>query len=338
MEYRRLGRSGLQVSPICLGAMMFGGPTEERESAAIIAAARDAGVNFLDTADVYVRGRSEEIVGRCIAGERDRWVLATKVFGAMGEGPNGRGLGRKWMMQACRESLRRLGTDYVDLYYLHHPDHGTPLEETVAAMGDLIRAGHVRYWGVSNHRAWQMAEMCAIADRLGLPRPVACQPLYNAMNRGAEVEVLPACAHFGIGVVPYSPLARGVLTGKYRPGEPPEEGSRAARQDRRLMETEFRADSLRLSQRVAEYARARGGGVTPVGLALNWVLNNAIVTSVIAGPRTMEQWRGYLAALEEPFTAEDEAFFDGLVPAGHVSTHGYTDPNDPVLGRVVRRV
>jgi aryl-alcohol dehydrogenase-like predicted oxidoreductase len=334
MDHRRLGRSGLHISTLCLGTMMFGDQTTEREATEIVAAARDAGVNFLDTADRYAMGRSEEILGRCVSGERDRWVVATKVYGAMGGGPNQHGLGRKWIMEEVRHSLRRLGTDYIDLYYLHHPDHDTPLEETVMAFGDLIRRGDIRYWGVSNHKAWRIAEMCAIADRLGIPRPIAAQPVYNATNRTAEVELLPACAHFGLGVVPYSPLARGVLTGKYRPGEAPPEGTRAGRKDRRMLQAEWRDDSLILAQRVAEYARSRN--VTPVGLALNWVLNNAAATSVIAGPRTMEQWRSYLAVLDEPFGAEDEAFFDSLVPAGHVSTQFFTDPTDPVLGRVRR--
>ncbi len=220
MQYRSLGRSGLKVSPICLGTMMFGGATDEPTSARIIASAREAGINFIDTADVYNEGRSEEVTGRAIAADRDAWVLATKVANPMGPGPNDRGLSRVHVMRAAEASLRRLGTEAIDIYYLHKEDHGTPLEETVRAMGDLVRQGKIRHFGVSNHRAWRVAEICRICDALGIDRPVVSQPYYNALNRMPETEHLPACAHFGLGVVPYSPLARGVLTAKYDPDAP----------------------------------------------------------------------------------------------------------------------
>src|SRR5216684_3410287 len=244
MEYRKLGRSGLKVSPLCLGAMMFGGPADEAASQRMIAAARDAGINFIDTADVYNGGKSEEVVGRAIRAERDQWVVATKLNGIMGPGPNQRGSSRKWIFEAARRSLARLGTDYIDVYYLHREDLETPLAESVRALADLVRAGMIRYFALSNHRAWRVAEICKICDGLGIDRPVASQPLYNALNRMAEVEQLPASAYYGLGVVPYSPLARGVLTGKYDPAGPPPAESRAARQDRRMMETEFRKESL----------------------------------------------------------------------------------------------
>ena len=182
MEYRNLGRSGLKVSPLCLGTMMFGGPTDE-PGPRMVAQAKDAGVNFIDTADVYSDGRSEEIVGRAIKAERDHWVLATKMCNAMGPGPNQRGLSRRWMFQACDASLARLGTDWIDIMYLHEEDRGTPLEETVIAIADLIRAGKLRYFGVSNYRSWRLAEICNICDRLRIDRPVVSQPYYNAMNR-----------------------------------------------------------------------------------------------------------------------------------------------------------
>src|SRR5262245_55697148 len=197
MEYRNLGRSGLKVSPLCLGAMMFGGPSDEAESQRMIAASREAGVNFIDTADVYNGGRSEEVVGRAIRAERDRWIIATKLNGVMGPEPNQRGSSRKWIFEAARNSLRRLGTDYIDVYYLHREDLGTPLEESVRALGDLARAGMIRYFALSNHRAWRIAEICNICDRLGIDRPIATQPLYNAMNRMVEVEQLPAAAYYG---------------------------------------------------------------------------------------------------------------------------------------------
>ena len=237
MEYRRLGSSGLKVSPLCLGAMMFGGAADEAASLRIVAAARDAGINFIDTANVYNNGKSEEVLGKAVRAERHRWVIATKLNGIMGEGPNERGSSRKWILEAARRSLARLGTDYIDVYYLHREDLETPLAESVRALADLQRAGMIRYFALSNHRAWRVAEICNICDQLGIDRPVASQPHYNALNRMAEAEQLPACAYYGLGVVPYSPLARGVLTGKYDPaGSPPPE-SRAARQDKRMMQT-----------------------------------------------------------------------------------------------------
>jgi aryl-alcohol dehydrogenase-like predicted oxidoreductase len=286
MIYRKLGASGLDVSVICLGTMMFGGRTEEAAAIEIVANARDAGINFIDTADAYGEGRSEEITGRAIAADRDRWVLATKVGNQMGEGVNRKGLSRKWLFEALDASLGRLATDYVDIYYLHKEDHDAPLDETVGAMADLIRAGKARHFGVSNHRSWRVAEICNICDQMGIGRPVVSQPYYNAMNRMPEVEHLPACGFYGLGVVPYSPLARGVLTG----GQ----------------------------------------------FALSWVLHNQYVTSVVAGPRTMEQWGEYLGALDHAFTAEDETFVDGLVAAGHPSTPGYNDPAYPIEGRLPR--
>jgi aryl-alcohol dehydrogenase-like predicted oxidoreductase len=334
MEYRHLGRSGLKVSPLCLGTMMFGGQTDESDSARIIARAKDAGINFIDTADAYHDGVSEEVVGRAIKADRRHWVLATKMCNAMGKGPNQVGLSRRWMLEACDGSLARLGTDWVDVMYLHREDHGTPLEETVRAMADLIRAGKVRYFGVSNFRAWRVAVICRLCDEAGIDRPIVSQPYYNAMNRMPEVEHLPACGYFGLGVVPYSPLARGVLTGKYDPDAPPAAGTRAARQDLRMMQTEWRKESLVIARTIKRHADARG--ITPVQFAFAWVLNNRLVTAAVAGPRTVEQLEGYLPALDYRFTAEDEALVDGLVPSGHPSTPGFNDPAYPIEGRPTR--
>lgn len=331
MEYRSLGRSGLKVSPLCLGTMNFGGATDAAAAGRIVARAREAGVNFIDTADQYNGGRSEEVTGRAIAGERDRWVLATKVFNPMGSGPNERGLSRKWILQAVEASLKRLGTDYIDVYYLHKEDLETPLEESVRAVGDLVRQGKIRYFGLSNFRSWRVAEICAIADRLGIARPVVSQPYYNAMNRMPEVEQLPAAAHFGLGVVPYSPMARGVLSAKYRPDAPPPAETRAGRQDKRLMETEWRPESLRLAQEIKAHAARRG--LTAGQFAVAWVLANPLVTSVIGGPRTEEHWADYLGAPAYRFTDEDEALVDRLVTPGHPSTPGYNDPQYPIEGR-----
>ncbi len=331
MNYRQLGRSGLKVSPICLGTMMFGGATDEPTSARIIDSACDAGVNFIDTADAYSSGGSEQVVGRAIAAQRQHWILATKLANAMGTDPNRGGLSRRWVMQAAEESLKRLGTDVIDIYYLHKEDHATPLDETVRAMGDLIRQGKVRYFGLSNYRGWRVAEICNICDRLGIDRPIVSQPYYNAMNRMPEVEHFPACGNYGMGIVPYSPLARGVLTGKYAPDTPPASDTRAGRNDTRMMQTEWRPESLRLAQQIRAYAEARG--ITAGQFAVSWVLNSAFVTSVLTGPRTEAQSDDYLKALDYRFTGEDEALIDSLVASGHPSTPGYNDPAYPIEGR-----
>lgn len=334
MDYRTLGRSGLKVSPLCLGAMMFGGQTSEFDSHAIMAMAKDQGINFVDTADAYSSGGSEEVVGRGISQDRGWWILATKLANQMGEGPNRGGLSRRRVLEACDESLARLGADYIDIYYLHKEDHDTALEETVGALGDLMRAGKIRYFGLSNYRSWRVAEICHLADGLGIERPIVSQPYYNAMNRMPEVEHLPACDYHGLGVVPYSPLARGVLTGKYAPGATAEQGTRAARSDRRMMQTEWRDESLEIAQRIKAHAEAKGA--SPIDIAVQWVLNNELITATIAGPRTMEQWDAYMQALDYKFTAEDEALVDELVATGHPSTPGYNDPAYPIEGRVAK--
>ncbi len=334
MEYRNLGKSGLKVSPLCLGTMMFGGATDEATAARIIGRAQEQGVNFIDTADGYAEGRSEEITGRAIAAHRSWWVLATKIANPTGPGPNARGLSRRHVMDAAHASLRRLGVETIDILYLHKEDHATPLAETVRALADLIRAGKIRHFGVSNYRAWRVAEICRICDELGIGRPVVSQPLYNALNREPEIEHLPACGHFGLGVVPYSPLARGVLTGKYRPDAPPPPGTRAGRQDRRMLESEWRQESLQIAVELAEHAKSRG--ITPGQFALAWVLNNRLVTGAVGGPRTEEQWEDYIGALAYRLNAEDEALVNRLVVTGHASTPGYNDPSYPIEGRVPR--
>jgi aryl-alcohol dehydrogenase-like predicted oxidoreductase len=221
MQHRPLGRSDLKVSPLCLGTMMFGGPTDETVAQRIVARARDAGVNFIDTADTYNGGRSEEVVGRVLGNDRNAWVIATKVANTV-EGIEGSGgLSAKWIARAAEDSLRRLRTDRIDLYYLHKEDHGTPLEETVGAIAMLIREGKIRHFGVSNYRSWRLAEVCRLCKELDIPRPAVSQPYYHALYRVIETEHLPACGYFGLGVVTYSPLARGLLTGKYAPGAAP---------------------------------------------------------------------------------------------------------------------
>ena len=227
----------------------------------------------------------------------------------------------------------RLATDYIDIYYLHRDDLDTPISETVGAIGDLIRAGKIRYFGISNYRGWRIAEMVNECEAQGVSLPVVCQPYYNLLNRMPEVEVLPACDHYGIGVAPYSPLARGVLTGKYSPGTKPPEGSRGARGDRRMMETEFREESFVIAQKLAEYAKKTGRTATQFAMAWTWA--NQIVTSIIAGPRTMEQWNDYVSAIGTSWSDDDEAMVDSLVRPGHPSTPGYSDPQYPTFGRII---
>src|SRR6195256_945383 len=334
MQYRQLGRSGLKISPICLGTMMFGGPADEATSARIVAKAREAGVNFIDTAYLFSSGNPEEGVGRPFPNSRHNWVLATKLANPMGDDPNRGGLSRRWVLQAADESLKRLGTDYIDIYYLHKEDHSTPLEETVRAMGELVQKGKVRYFGVSNYRAGRVAEICNICDRLGIDRPVASQPYYNAMNRMPEVEHFPACNYYGLGIVPYSPLARGVLTGKYAPDAAPGKDTRAGRNDKRMMQTEWRPETLQLAPQIRQHPQAKGGnaGALPGSRGVN----SSFVSAVIAGPRTEEQWDDYLRALDYRFTAEDEALIDRLVTSGHPSTPGFNDPAYPIEGRRAR--
>ncbi|MHA6194907.1 aldo/keto reductase [Pseudomonas wadenswilerensis] len=335
MIYRPLGRSGLQVSALTLGSMMFGEQTSSDDSLRIIDKAWDQGINFIDTADVYNAGRSEELVGEGIARNRHDWILATKVgYGPVDGAPNRSGLSRKHIFNAVEASLTRLGTDYIDLYYLHREDHATPLDITVTAIGDLLRQGKIRHWGVSNFRGWRIAEICNLAERLGVPKPVASQPLYNIVNRQVETEQLTAAAYHGLGVVPFSPLARGVLSGKYAPNAEPEAGSRAARQDKRILEVEWRAESLAIAQKIHAYTEAKGVGM--VEFAIAWVLNNQAVSSAIVGPRTEAQWDTYGGALEVKISAEDEAFIDSLVTPGHASTHGFNDVAHFVSGRSPR--
>ncbi len=333
-DYRNLGRCGMRVSPLCLGTMMFGGRTNEADSRAIIDHARAQGVNFIDTADQYNDGESERVVGKAIANERDHWIVATKVANPMGTGPNDEGLSKRYILQAAEASLDRMGMDFVDIYYLHKEDLSTPLDETLSAVADLLAQGMIRHFGVSNFRSWRIAEIVRLCDAHGMERPVVTQPYYNMMNRMPEVEQLPVAQHYGLGIVPYSPLARGVLTGKYSNDAAPPADSRAAAKDVRILETEWRPESIEIAQKVK--ARAEAAGVSPGHFAVQWVRNNALVTSVLAGPRTMEQWEDYVKALDYTFTADDETFVDGLVAPGHPSTPGYTDPRYPLEGRVAR--
>lgn len=331
MQYRRLGKSNLKVSALCLGTMMFADQTDRAEAQAIVADAREHGVNYIDTADVYSLGAAEQMVGELLKGQRDEWVLATKLGNPMSKRINERHFSRTWMWRALDASLQRLQTDHVDILYLHRDVNGMDLEEPLRTLETMLRNGKIRYWGVSNYRGWRIAEMMRIAGQIGLPAPVVCQPYYNLLNRMPEVEVLPACDYYGIGVTPYSPVARGVLTGKYPPGQPPAQDSRAGRGDKRIAETEFREESLVIAQKLKAHAERKG--ITLAQFATAWVLAHRAVSSVIAGPRTLKQWQDYLPALDYVVTPEDEELVDSFVRPGHPSTPGFTDPSHPLYPR-----
>ncbi len=331
MEYRRLGRSNLRVSALCLGAMMFGDQTDLAAARDIVASARERGINFIDTADVYSTGGSETLLGQILAGQRDNWVLASKMGNAMGDAPNQSHYSPHWMRRAVQDSLKRLGTDHLDILYLHRDYADENLEEAVRGVEGLIRDGLIRAFALSNFRGWRIAVVIHLCRQANVAPPIACQPYYNLLNRLPEVEILPACAYHGLGAVPYSPIARGVLTGKYRPGAAPAPDTRAGRNDRRMMQTEFREESLQIAQQLQTHIQGRG--MTLGQFATAWVLANQTVSAVIVGPRTLAQLEDYYPALDVRITPEDEALVDRLVVPGHCSTPGYNDPGYPVNGR-----
>ncbi len=321
MEYRNLGRTGVKVSAICLGAMMFGGRTSPEDSAAIIDKAIDHGINFIDTANRYSLGRSEEVVGEAIKrrGRRDSLVLATKVHGQMdAEDPNAQGNSRRHVIQQCEASLRRLQTDWIDLYQIHRPQSDIPIDETLRAMDDLIRDGKVRYIGSSTFGAWQLVESVYVAKELGLNRFICEQPPYNLVDRRIERELVPMALTYGFALIPWSPLAGGLLTGKYQRGQPMPEGARFANPG-----SPFAA--RRLTDRVYDVVEglqplAKEKGCTLSQLALAWVMQQPGVTSAIIGPRTMEQYDDNIGAEAVSFTAEDLKRIDQIIrPGDHVA-------------------
>ena len=340
MEYRPLGATGVQVSPLCLGAMMFGawGNPDHDESIRIIHRALDAGINFVDTADVYSRGESEEIVGKALAGgRRDHVVLATKFHGSMGDDPNERGNSRRWIMREVDASLRRLGTDWIDLYQVHRFDEGTDLDETLGALTDLVRAGKIRYLGSSTFPAHLIVEAQWVAERRGRERFVCEQPPYSMLVRGVEAEVLPVCRQYRMAVIPWSPLAGGWLSGRYRKGAEPPASTRAGRIPRRydlsLPENQRKLDAADRLAQLAEEA-----GLTLIQLAIAFVLRHPVVTAPIIGPRTMEQLESQLAALDVSLDDELLDRIDEIVPPGanfNPADAGWTPPAlaDPKLRR-----
>ena len=332
MEYRSLGRTGVKVSPICLGCMMWGAKTKEDESIRIVQRALDEGINFLDTANVYSRGVSEQITGKAIkeSGKRDRIVLATKVHGAMADDdPNMRGNSRRHILQQCEASLKRLQTDWIDLYQLHRPMSDIPLDETLRALDDLVRSGKVRYLGTSVFAAWQLVHSFWISKELGLNRIVCEQPPYNLLDRRIERDLIPMAQTFGMGLIPWSPLAAGFLTGKYKRGEVPADGRWKGGQGpggRTLNDHAYD-----IMDRVAALAQAKG--CTPSQLALAWCAQQPGITSPIIGPNSMQQFEDNLGALNVQVTAEDRAALDEVAPPGGVTVKYYEADFGPGLQR-----
>jgi aryl-alcohol dehydrogenase-like predicted oxidoreductase len=330
MTYRDFGRTGLQVSPLCLGAMNFGSQTDLKASCAIIDRAVDAGINFIDTANVYSRGRSEEVVGEALTrnGRRDRIVLATKVHGTMGDDdPNAQGISRRHIIAECEASLRRLQTDHIDLYQLHRPRTECAIDESLRALDDLVRAGKVRYIGSSFFTSWKIVEALWASKELGLNRFVSEQPPYNILDRRIERELIPMAQTFSIALMPFAPLASGMLSGKYTSGQEAPAGTR-------LADTSNWRNTMRISDPIVAKAAevtalARAKGVAPAAFATAWVVQQPGVTSPIIGPRTLEQLEAYLACLDVEFTAEDSAAFDRIVaPGEHVSPFYQTEFGD----------
>ena len=314
MEQRTLGRTGINVSELCLGAMMFGawGNKDHEDSIRIIHRALDAGINFIDTADVYSQGESEQIVGKALAGgRRDQVVLATKVHGQMGDDPNAQGNSRRWIIRECEASLRRLQTDWIDLYQIHRPEPSCDVDETLGALTDLVRAGKIRAFGSSTFPPSQIVEAQWVAERRGRERFVCEQPPYSLLVRGVEAEVLPVCQKYGMGVIPWSPLAGGFLSGAHRRDQSAPLGSRASRQDLTLPVNQRKLDAVESLAEVAGDA-----GISLIHLAIAFVIRHPAVTAAIIGPRTMEHLESQLGAAEATLDQATLDRIDEIVPPG----------------------
>ncbi|NLG29206.1 MAG: aldo/keto reductase [Chloroflexi bacterium] len=324
MEWVNLGRAGLKVSRPCLGTMTFGREADEATSFRILDRYTELGGCFVDTADMYSAGGSEEVVGRWLKqrGNREAIVLATKVWAVMGPGPNDGGLSRRHIQSAVEASLRRLQTDVIDLYQIHRWDASVPPEETLETLNDLVRQGKVRYIGASNLRAWQLAEYQHLAERHHWSHFVSIQPLFNALNRNIENELLPYAARAGIGVITYNPLAGGMLTGKYRPGEPLPPGTRLEA-FQNYYERYYAEAALELADKFVQAARERG--VTPAQLALAWVMADPRVTCPILGARSLEQLDDTIAGAELKLSAEERAAIPAVLPGRWVGRDPYVD-------------
>jgi aryl-alcohol dehydrogenase-like predicted oxidoreductase len=339
MELRHLGRTGVNVSPLCLGAMMFGawGNHDVEDSIRIIHRALDAGVNFIDTADVYAGGESEEIVGRALqGGRRDNVILATKVHGTMGDDPNEFGNSRRWITREVDASLRRLQTDWIDLYQIHRPEEDTDIDETLGVLTDLVRAGKVRYIGSSTFPASQIVEAQWVASRRGRERFVCEQPPYSILVRGIEADVLPTCRRYGMGVIPWSPLAGGWLSGRYRLGAELPESHRAHRIPARYdMSLPANQRKLEAADRLALLAEE--AGMSLVQMAIAFVIRHPAVTAAIIGPRTMEQLESQLPAADAVLGEDVLDAIDDIVPPGVNVNPADAGYDNPALRPVARR-
>ena len=331
MRYRNLGTTGISVSNFCLGAMMFGawGNTDHEDSVRIIHAAFDAGINFVDTADVYSGGESEEIVAKALVGRRDDIILATKVHGKMGPDRNSAGNSRRWIIAECENSLRRLGTDYIDLYQVHRPAPQTDIDETLSALSELVRQGKVRYLGSSTFPPSQIVEAQWTAERRGRERFVCEQPPYSMLVRGVEAEVLPTCQKYGMGVIPWSPLAGGWLSGKWRLGADGLTSRRAERLPGRY-DLSIPANQAKLAAADALGALADDSGISLVHMALAFVVEHPAITSAIIGPRKMEHLESQLEAADLDLPADVLDRIDEIVKPGtnfSFSDAGYEPPS-----------
>ena len=337
IEYRNFGRTGMKVSPLCLGCLNFGGRTTPEDSYAIIDRALDAGINFLDTANVYSRGRSEEITGEALKrnGSRSRIVLATKVHGRMDDDdPNAAGSSRRHVIEQCEASLKRLQTDYIDIYQIHRPRPEIAIDETLRALDDLVRSGKVRYLGSSTFAAWQVVESIWMAKELGLNRFVSEQPPYHILDRRIERELIPMAQTFGIGLIPWSPLAGGLLTGKYTRESPSPQGARYANAENEPRLARRKNDAM---YDIVEGLRplAQSKGCTLSQLALAWCFQQPGITSPIIGPRTMGQLEDNLGALDLSVTGDDRRQIDALVPPGRMVSPFYEAEFGPHTHRAI---
>lgn len=323
MEYRRLGRAGLKVSEICLGTMTFGNGADEAEAKRMVDAAFDAGVNFFDTANAYVGGVSETMLGKALKGRRADAIVASKVFNPMGGRPNDSGMSRLHIMQAVEDSLRRLQTDYLDLYYIHHVDHQTPLDEMLQAFDDLVRQGKVLYTGCSNYEAWRLMKSLSISDARGWARFVAYQPQYSLVVRDIDEEIVPACASEGLGVVAWSPLASGYLAGKYTPGSLKVQGTRSA-EGWGFQSRFFAPNHGEILQALFDVAKEIGK--SPAQVALRWVMDQPFMTSAIVGARNAQQLGETLAAGGWRLPAEALAKLDSVSKQPHRYPRAFEDP------------
>jgi aryl-alcohol dehydrogenase-like predicted oxidoreductase len=310
MEYRKLGNSGLKVSEVGLGGNNFGWWADEQASIPVVHAAIDLGINFIDTADIYDRGHSEEYIGVALKGKRTNVVIATKFANPMSEDANQRGASRRYIMQAVEASLHRLQTDYIDLYQIHMPDTTTPIEETLRALDDLIHEGKVRYIGCSNFAAWQLCEALWTSRANNLHSFVSVQPMYNILARQVERELMPCCQAYGVGIIPYSPLASGFLTGKYRKGKELPAGARLSGPDPRFQRM-FTDENWNRLEKLENYAREREHTVGE--LAIAWLLAKPMMATVIAGARKVEQVTANVAAGDWKLTAEEVAEIEALL-------------------------